>query len=222
MSTLVFDASSIISIVLQNLIDGLENIKKNHKFYIPHKVKVEIVDNALNTKKFQLEGMLISKKIEEGLFEVKPEIDYRELDKLVNSIFQSKQGNMKIIHAGELEALVLVNKINADALVIDERTTRLLIEDPIKLHHLMERKLHTKISINRTNLKKFQNMFKNLKIIRSTEMMVVAYEQGLLKDHFPTKTTKEERITALLWGLKLNGCSLSNPDLDNLVKLTKG
>ena len=80
--------------------------------------------------------------------------------------------------------------------------------------------MHTSIKVNKSNLKRFRAETKNLKIIRSVELVTIAYELGLL-DKFilnipePRKTL----IEGLLWGVKLNGCAVSRNEIDNIIKL---
>ena len=117
--------------------------------------------------------------------------------------------------------LVLAGVVKADAYVVDERTMRLLIEDPIKLNKLQERKLHNKIRINKDVLNEFSKYVKNVKVIRSTELMLIAYEFGLMDKYLVSNTTNEDLLDALLWGLKLRGCAISQEEVDSFIELEK-
>jgi hypothetical protein len=105
--------------------------------------------------------------------------------------------------------------------VVDERTTRLLIESPVALKDLLQSKLHTRVEVNRPNLRQFRYLVRNIKVMRSVEILIVAYEKGLL-DKFLLDNVKNPReilIDGLLWGLKLRGCAISREEISDITKL---
>jgi len=224
MKSLVFDTSSIISLSTNNLLWTLRALKKDFKgkFYIPSSVKKELVDTPMKGRKYKLEAMMISKVIKEGLLNVYDEIKVKRLLELVNSIYTSEKreeaknpgGKINILHKGETEALMLAIKLKANAFVVDERTTRLLLEDPEKLKGLLEKKLHTNIKIDYTVLNKFKIMVGKINVIRSTELMMVALEKGLFKDYLVDG--EKDLVDALLWGLRLRGCAISTSEIKKL------
>ena len=57
---------------------------------------------------------------------------------------------------------------------------------------------------------------KNVKVIRSTELVLMAYEFGLL-DKYLINVSREQLLDALLWGLKIRGCSISNEEVESLT-----
>lgn len=227
MKSLVFDTSSIISLSLNNLLWTLRLLKKNFKgeFYIPDAVKGELIDVPIQGKKYKLEAMQVSRDIIDGVLKVGEKIETDKFLKLINSIYTSKKkteaknpgGEIQILQKGEVEALLLVVKLKADALVVDERTTRLLLEDPEKLKGILEKKLHTEIDINYNSLNKFKIQVGIINVIRSTELMMVALEKGLLKDYIVDG--KKELVDAILWGLRLRGCSISDEEIGELIKI---
>ena len=79
-----------------------------------------------------------------------------------------------------METLAAALLLNADAIVVDEKTTRLLIEDPEKLAKNLSHRMHKKITIDNKNLNLFSEAVKGIKLIRSTELVTVAFELGLL------------------------------------------
>ena len=84
-----------------------------------------------------------------------------------------------------------------------------------KLHELFERKLHTKIQINNRNLRELIDKFSGMTILRSCDLMTIAYEKQL----FVKYDFHEELLDALLWGLKLRGCSVSEQEIDEIIKI---
>ncbi len=220
MKTLVFDTGPVISLVTDNLLWILEELKKRFQvdFIISHSVKEELVNNALATKKFAFEGMLINTYINKKVLNLSSlSVNINNLENCANNIFFAQNKPLQLLQKGELASLLLYKKINADALVVDERTTRLLIEDDGKLKKLLENKLHCKIKVNNENLKLFKDLTKDIKIIRSSELLFIAYENGLF-DKFRAEFTKKELLSSVLWGTKLRGCSISEEEINKIVE----
>jgi len=219
MKSLVFDTSSIISIVTNSLLNVLPELKQdfNGDFFIPEAVKKELVDRPLKTRKYGFEAMLVTKTIEDGNLKINKKRMQKNVFQLYNQMYMAKGKTIKIVHKAEIDALSLAIAIGADGYVVDERTMRLVIEDPEKLRFLLEKKLHTKITINKKIMRELLKITKNIKIIRSTELMVIAHERGLLKNYISDKYTTKEQIESLLWGLRLKGCSISTDEINKVV-----
>ena len=109
---------------------------------------------------------------------------------------------------------MVISKFDSNAgifsiIVVDERTTRMLCENPENLRKLLQKKLHTNISANKQNY----DYFKNFRIIRSTELAYLAYKKGFFD-------IKDPRILdAVLYGLKYHGCSISEEEIEEIKKL---
>ena len=95
-------------------------------------------------------------------------------------------------------------------LAIDERTTRMIIEKPENLKNLLEKKMHTRIKIRKESF----DLFKGFKIIRSTEIMYIAYKKGFIK-------IKDGNLVldAVLYGLKFKGCSISHDEIEEIKRI---
>lgn len=226
MKSLVFDSSTIISLSLNNLLYLLQELKHrfNGQFFITNGVKKEIIDNPIHTKKFKLEALQIHQLIMDNTLEIygqQLERQTQNLLNLINNLFKAENHFIKLVDLAEVEALALANLLKA-TYVVDERTIRMLVEDPYGLKDLLEKKLHTKITINQTNLKELKKEI-DINIIRSSELALVAYSIGLLKnltqkDHRTDYNLKYELIDGILWGLKLNGCSISQEEIEQAEK----
>ena len=230
MRALVFDTGSIISLVTNNLLWILPPLKKQFRgdFLISEAVKGEIIDHPLKTKKFKLEGLIIQDYLREGVFSMAKNIysskKTDELLNLANSCFNTRNHPVKIVDRAEIETLMIVLENKAAAMVIDERTLRLLIENPEKLQKVLESRLHTKMEINKRNVAKFREMTKYIKIIRSTELAYAAYKLDLLNKYITAnkvldKTLKKELLEGTLWALKLKGCSISSEEINEVLKM---
>src|SRR3989344_6305542 len=220
MKTLVFDTSSVISIVANDLLWVLKPLKQifRGEFYIPNSVKFELIDKPFTTKMFKLESIMINKSITEGDFLVNNPLNVDDLLIHINSIYSVKEKILHIVYRGEVEALALVLRVQAAAYVVDERTMRLLIENPYTLRRILERKLHIKVDINKKLLKEFSEIVKGVKVIRSTELLIIAYEKGLLNKFVTVGSTEIDLLDGLLWGLKLRGCSISSDEISEITK----
>ncbi|HIH15481.1 MAG: hypothetical protein QT08_C0013G0038 [archaeon GW2011_AR17] len=227
MKAIIFDSSTIINLALNNLLWILQPLKEKYKgeFYITESIKKEIIDRPFQIKRFKLEAIQISKEIEKGVLKVYQEQDLgreiEELNMIANRIFIGKKNNyLKIIDEGELTALVLAKKIHAEALVIDERTTRLLIEAPNDLNNIFKSKFKENIKMDQKNLKLFKENIGALPIIRSVEIGVAAYELGIL-DSYLLKWDKQARkdlLDALLWSMRFKGCAVSEKEMQEILQ----
>ena len=226
MKSLIFDAGPIISLATNNLLFVLPELKKKFKgnFFLTQSVKKELVDRPFEIKKFKFEAIQIETLIENGVLEV---IDTnfirQETPKIfgtANSMFRAFNHDMHIVHFAEMSVIAAALELKADAVVIDEKTTRLMMENPRTLLEIMKKTLHTSVSVNENNLREFGNKTKSLKTIRSIELVAVAYENGFL-DNYITKLpdAKKNLLESVLWGVKLNGCAVSKDEIEQIVRM---
>ena len=117
------------------------------------------------------------------------------------------------MHTGEASSLALGKILNErkikNVIVIDERTTRILVEKPENLKKFLEKKLHVKIRLIRENLK----LFKDFRIIRSAELVYVAYKKGLIK-------LKDGNVLSnLLYAVKFKGAAISGDEIEEIKRI---
>ena len=224
MKALIFDSGALISLTMAGLIPELEGLKKSFsgKFVITRQVKKELVDKPMTIKRFELEAIKIQHLIDGGILEL-PEafgIGDSEIQEemnffldLANNTFTTQKGPVKLIHFGESSCLalskILSKKGVENIIAVDERTTRLLAEKPENLRKLMEKKLHMPISVKKENYK----FFENFKIIRSTELIYVAYKKGIIR------FKKGDVLDALLYALKFNGAAISGDEIREIKRI---
>lgn len=218
----VVDSSSLISLSTSCLFDIMKELCKELKMrlVISKAVLDESVRNPLRIKRFELNALRINKGISDGWLEVKKlskekQCFAREIMETANSCFLSKHGHLKIIQLGESEILALAISINAKGIIIDERTTRMIIEEPEKLRRLLQKRHGQRIIMNKERVKFFKKNFGKLTIARSSELIALAYEKGLLQ-----KTLGEDKevLKAALYSLKYNGCSLSSEEIERFAR----
>ena len=226
MKSLIFDAGPIISMATNNLLWIFEPLKKefNGKFYITEAVKRELVDRPLEIKKFKFEAIQVEKLVENGVLDIIDNNFIRtqtpKLLSTANEIFKAYNNYMRIVHFAEMSVIAASLSSNSEAVVIDEKTTRLLIENPKMIVEMLKKTLHTAILTNENNLKEFINKVKNIRIIRSIELVTIAYEHGLLNSYI-TKIpdAKKNLLESVLWGVKLNGCAVSKDEIEQIVRI---
>jgi hypothetical protein len=91
----------------------------------------------------------------------------------------------------------------------------------------MEHKLHTAVKVSEQNLKKFESLTRGIRVIRSSELVAIAYEMGLLNRYIAPGEEREVRdlkrkiLEAVLWRVKLDGCSISGKEIEDVLKIEK-
>jgi len=216
---LIFDTGSIITLALNDLLYILKPLKKEFggEFYIPEPVKRELIDKPIKTKRFMLEALIIKSLIREGILKVVSNKNLvkktKEILDLANNIFITEGEWIRLLHEGEASCLALFDIIDAKkkAIIIDERNTRILCENPENLRKLFEKKLHKNV---RAIDEKYY-YFKRFKIIRSSELAFIAYKKGIIK--LPAKS--QSVIRAILYATKYKGCAISNKEIETAKKL---
>jgi hypothetical protein len=226
MRTLVFDTGPIISLTTNNLLWLLEPLKQRFRgdFAITASVKRELVDRPIATKKFKFEALQVQSLIEQGVLTMMGGDELRKraslLLELGNTIFSARGQAMAIVQSGEMEALAAASLLGAEAMVIDERITHTLLEDPEHLRQLCEQRLHTPLKVNERALRDFGKIAGNVRLIRSAELVAVAYERGLLDKYLVrVPHVRRELLDSILWGVKLHGCAISEAEIDELLRL---
>ncbi len=221
---IIFDTGSLISLSMNGLLEELKKLKNIFKgdFVITKEVKAELIDRPLKIKRFELEAMKIQSLIDDGYL-VMPDalgVKAKEISTLMlkyidlaNTMFIGRGEKIKLLHSGEASCLALsqiLNKRNIEyVLCIDERTMRILIEKPKNLQKLMEKRMHTRLKLKKSNFKSFEGF----KIIRSTELMYVAYKKGLIR------WKNKNVLDGLLFALKFKGCAISYDEIEQIKRI---
>lgn len=219
MKSLIFDSSTLINLSMNGLLELLEEIKKKFKgrFLITRAVKYETLDRPLKIKKFELGALKVGDLLNKKIIEILPldEEIYRktrEIREVVNSSFFAKGEALHLIDDGEASCLalskILEEKGEQALVVIDERTTRMLCEKPENLRKLLESKLHTKVETKRD-----LSFFRRFKIMRSSELVYLAYRKELIK------IGDGNLLDALLYAVKFKGCAISSEEIEDMKRI---
>jgi len=223
MKYLIFDAGPIISLTMSGMLSILEKLKENFdgEFILTPQVKKEVIDRPLKIKKYALESVQVQNLIDKKIFRMAEEfVDIHKLENETKRILKIAEGVLRVEQTGEKINLIQKGEASCIAfsflckernvIIIDERTTRLLTEAPQNLEKIIGKKLHIPLKANLSLLKDF----KDLKFIRSSELLFVAYK----KDLIPLKKDKQ-LLDALLYGVKTKGTAISSYEIEEMKQM---
>lgn len=219
MRAVFFDSGPVISLTMSNLLWVLEPLKRRFggDFFITQGVYHELVEKPLNVKKFEFEAIQVAKVVENGVLEFYPKrIQNVKLLDIANQCYTVRGRSLRIIHGTELDVLSLACGREAPA-VVDERTIRLLVEDPEDLQELLEKRLHTTVEMEKENVKRFRKELGGVQIIRSAELVAAAFSLGLFDGLVPRmKKGREILLDAVLWAVKSDGCAVTKDEIEEI------
>ena len=189
---LFFDAGPIITLVMSRLVWILPKLKEKFggEFYITPAVKYELIDRPLTISRFQFEALQVSKLIKNGVLKIYDKVPKQQstkLKNLANSSFKINNKSIDLIQAGEIESVTSSLQEENSAVVMDERTLRLFIENNKEMKSLLKRRFKRTVTNNVVKMNEFSKQLKKVTIIRSIELIAVAYKLGLLDDYVPKK-----------------------------------
>ena len=228
MKTLVFDTGPIISLTVNNLLWLMQPLRKkfNGRFCIPEAVRTELIDKPFLTKKYKFESLQVEREIENKTLELLQDAAIQatatKLLQLTNTIFVAKETSIKICQYAELQVLAAALELKADAVVIDERVTRLLVEAPEQLFAFLQKRMHARVTMNTKLLREFQQLCSEIKIVRSVELVTIAYEHGLLDEYIvKLPNVKRALLESVLWGLKVHGTAVSEEEIEEVLGIER-
>ncbi len=211
----VSDTGPIISLSETCLLGVLQFLP--FQVAVPPSVVDELVTFPLRTKHHKFSAIRIRELLGKGVIRTiglsreARKLTY-EIDSLANRVFLYHRRPLRIIHRGEIEALALAKTTNR-VLVVDERTTRELIEDPEAIRDRLERRVGGRISINKDYLDELVSLIGDILVIRSVELVAFAADQG----YFSQYQSEKEALEAALYALKYAGCSVSEEEIKRFV-----
>ena len=221
---LILDSGTIINLAMNGLLYLIKELKENSNvsFLITKQVEYETIDRPVGVPRFELEALRVKNLLESNFLEKPKNFGIsqdqinkktKELMDIANHSIFARNKWIKLVSDAEMSCLALSSLLNEkkieNIIAIDERTTRLLAEKPSNLEKLMSKKLHFHVKIQTDKF----NVFKNFKIIRSTEIVFVAHKKGLLRIKGP------KALEAALFATKFKGSSVSFDEITALKKL---
>ena len=224
MKAVILDSGPLINLSMNGLLYIIKELKEKTgvRFFITKDVKYETLDRPIGVPRFELGALRISELLREKIIEMpsslnvedkKIDIETKKLIELANHFASSDGKFIKIVSDAEISCLALsdiMNKIGIENLVaVDERTTRVLGEDPSSLQNLMSEKLHSNIKIDKIK----SSAFSKYRFIRSTELVFVAVKLGVIG------ITSPKILEAVLYATKFKGAAVSFDEINVLKKL---
>lgn len=224
MKILLFDSGTLINLSMNGFLPILEKLKEKFdgKFIITKPVKGEIVDRPVGIQRFELGALRIQALIDEGVLELPDAIgisndfivkETAKLMDLANHYVMAEGRWVNIVSEAEISCLAISKELTKrgteNLIAIDERTTRMLSEKPENLERIMEKKLHSAVTIEETKFREFENF----RFIRSSEIVYVAYKKGILG------VEGKKALEAALYATKFHGAAISFEEIDILKKL---
>ncbi len=218
----VCDSSALISLTEACMLPALEFVHESFGlvFVITEGVFYEAIGHPLHMKQpmYRLSALKILELLEKGMLRQhtrsKSTIELtQELLEYGNNMFFMRGKPVKLVHEGEMEMLALAIAEDVPYVLMDERTTRLMVESPMSIKRHLEEEFRINVMVNKRNLKAFEDLVENITVVRSVELLALAYERG----YFNKFRRKEEMFEAALYKMKYSGCAVSEDEIARLV-----
>lgn len=213
-----FDSSTLISMASTCSLPVLRKLKQAYagNFYITESVYEETIGRASRSLRFRYEGHRLKELIDDGVIKIYPDealsVQINDLMNLINNTYFIEDRPITIVQLGEMSTTVASIKENADTFAVDERTARLLIENPSALKPWLEHKLHSKVFINNKTMEQWSSKISDKFIpLRSAEFALAAWEKGIFGDD-------KDILFGLLWALKFAGCAITEEEIGFYMK----
>ena len=215
------DTSSLVTLT-GSCLDGILYFLHDHfnvRFIIPPTVEDEGVKRpiSMGLKQYAFSALKITHAMNRRIV-ITVDAETKQLTQkilfLTNNLFFIKGKPLRLVHAGEAEMIALGNILNLHTLLIDERTTRMLIESPFKIKEHLEQEFKVNIMVHRDNLFEFSNLTKGMEIIRSSELVILAYENGYFDQY---DTLKVNILEAALHKVKFSGCAIRFDEIKTFI-----
>jgi len=221
-NSIVCDSSSLISITDAGLFGALVIVSRNLQgnLIISEGVQRESIDRPINNPQYAFSAVRLKRALLDGIFQLAkpdPNTTQKILDLTNKMFYVGGMGGraLNLVHMGEAELLALAIDNDLSTIMIDERTTRMFIEDPMGMKNHMEKEFNSKITVNQKAFQEFQMMTRDIHAIRSTEVVALAYDM----DYFSKfRELKEKAFESALYSLKFNGCAVSFDEIKELVR----
>lgn len=221
MPEFVCDSSSLISLSETCNIDVLRFLKAGGaRFVIPPSVRDEIVTHPLKVRRLAFSAMRLRKLIYDKILEVVElpnlESECQAILALANKVINVGGRPLTILQEGEVECLALMKLKGFKNLVVDEKTTRLLVESPQTLFNALIDEYSEEVSVDETVLAAFKKGLEGSSVIRSSELLAVSADKGFFKEY---GSAARDALYASLYALQNAGCSISTAELDEYAAL---
>jgi len=219
------DSGSFISLTtacLDQILPFLSG-KFGVRFVIPPSVEYEMVTRPLRggLKPYFFSAIKIKSAIRSGVIVTVQADVAGKTERILsraNNIFFAKGRPLQLIQSGEAEMLALAGELGVRDILIDERTARMLIEAPFSIRDHLAEEFGVNIMLDKKALSEFDAFTKGFVAMRSSELVMLAYENGFF-DHF--EDLKRDALEAALYKVKFSGCSLRFDEIAEYMRAVK-
>ena len=225
MKKIVFDSSTLISLsdkCMMNVM-GRMATAEGVEFLVPQSVLDETVLYPIKIRKFELNAVRISNAIDRNWLRIVQSSGITRqyvgrIETIAEKLCMADNRPLKIVHRGEIETLAIAKEIGADAIAMDERTTRMLMEEPDALKDVLQNRLKRKIRFNAQAAREFRQFMAGIPVVRSVELIALGYERNYFGEDLARNKTSLE---AALFAAKYSGCAVSGEEIKNYLKVVK-
>lgn len=220
----VCDSSTLIALAETGTLDALSFLKEKAgaRFFVPPAVVFETVQRPEDITAFAFSAFKIERALQEGTLERTPSKrappKTKDILRHANNVFSVNGQALKVLHAGEAEALAAYEEMQSRAILVDEKTTRLFIEDPALLQQSLEQEYRGRVKRNDDALNSLKKMLNGMNCVRSTEILAVAFEKGYFGGF---GRNEEKAFHAALYAVRKAGCSITTHELLEYQELRK-
>lgn len=216
MKTIVFDSSTLISFSETCLINALYFLKEKFavKLLATPAVQREVVATPMGIRRFEFSALRIKKLFDDRVVEVVATPNLKQQTQnvlsLANNLFFVHGHPLQLVQLGEAECVAAFEGASINAMAVDEKTMRSLIEAPEKFSEQVASEYSAKVEIDEGKLAAWKFLAASIKCVRSAELLAVAGRNGFFKDF---GNAKSEAIASALYSLRSSGCAISSQEL---------
>lgn len=223
MVSLVCDSSALISLADTCNVEALYFLKQKlgAALFIPPSVYEESIARPMKIWRYELSAVRLMKAFRDevlGLVKANaPELSEKTKTVLeaANALFEVGRKTLTVLHEGEAQCIAALDFVSNAALLVDEKTARLLIESPELLLQALETEYADAVRINEDALEDLRAITSGVKVLRSSEVLSVVSRRGYFDEY---SEAKSEAFHASLYALKSAGCSISFEELKEYME----
>ncbi|MCR4368667.1 MAG: hypothetical protein NUV67_02045 [archaeon] len=225
MTKIIVDSSTLITLSGSCFINIFRELSEREKirFILPASVYYESVERPIKIRRFELNAIRIREAVRGGYLELarttpSMKLTMEKLASATANVCRANGKKIRLIDLGEAETLALMKEVGGDILAIDERTTRMLIEEPQNVLKFLEHKHQCKVTMDRGELGEFRQFFGKIRVVRSVELLALAYADGAFATSMPKS---KESLEAALFAAKFAGCAVSAQEILDYTQVMK-
>jgi len=217
--SILCDSSSLIALTDAGLLGALIALKQKMKgqVLVTNGVIDESITYPIKIPKYSFSAVRLQRALDSKVFDV---ISYnpKSVDDILfiaNNLFTSTRP-FHLVDRGEAEILAAAADNGLKTILMDERTTRTLIEAPMELRKHLEGEFRIRLNVNQRLLGEFQKLTSGMHVIRSSEVVALAHEARYFKKY---KNLEQKAYESALYAIKFKGCAIGFDEIKELARL---